>query len=83
VDIEDIAVQLKGALRRIPQGRREEFLRLLQLPNDEQAAAIGRLYEMEIAPDTIELLIDLFDDPSMRRFLITELRVAGVPPRDQ
>jgi hypothetical protein len=36
---------------------------------------------MVIASDTVELLIDLFDDPIMLRFLIGELRIADFDPR--
>jgi hypothetical protein len=61
-----------------PFGARAALAHVLELHDEERAREIGRAHERGIAPNVVDLLIDVHGDEAVRRLLITELRVADL-----
>ena len=50
------------------------LIRILELPDEERARAIGVIHAEDLMPNMAELLIDLEANPVARRLLLVELR---------
>jgi hypothetical protein len=62
------------ALEAFPQRLRPGLLRILTLPDRERAEAIGHMYQEGVSANLAELLIDLGEEPALRRVVMIELR---------
>jgi hypothetical protein len=52
------------------------LLNVLTLPDEDRARRIGTLFQAGGAPALAELLMDVEEDPGIRRLLAVELKVA-------
>jgi hypothetical protein len=80
VDLFDFDVRTARTLRAMPAPFRAELLRMLELPQEERAAAIGEFHRSGIAPNLAELLIDLEEVAGVRAMVRAELLSRKRPP---
>ena len=61
-ELEDFDHRFRAALRAFPARLRPSLIRVLEMPDEERAAAIGELHRESFMPMMTELLIDLEED---------------------
>ena len=74
MNLEDADRRLRQTVSRIPAADREYLLEVLTADETTRAEAIGNLHTAELAPTTVELLIDAEADPALRAVLVGTLR---------
>jgi hypothetical protein len=62
------------ALEAFPELLRPGLLRILTLPDEERAQAIGEMFQEGITSNLSELLIDLEEEPALRASVVAELK---------
>jgi hypothetical protein len=74
MDPDSLDQRLTVALAFYPLSIRRDLLRILDLPDEERVREIGGLYQTGINPGLVELLMDIEEDPRIRRLMAAELR---------
>jgi hypothetical protein len=73
-NLEDVDRRLRESLARIPATDRDYLLRVLTADDSTRADAIGNLHATGLVPATVELLIDVEEEPALRALLVGFLR---------
>ena len=76
-DVDEFDDGLRKVAENFPAAVRGILLRVLTMPDDDRARAIGEIYPDGRMPGLAELLMDLEADPAMRLTVERELR--GLP----
>jgi hypothetical protein len=73
--------RIRVALAAFHDPLRPGLLRILTLPDDERAQAIGEMFQEGVTPNLAELLIDLEEEPALRATVVRELQslIRGSP----
>jgi hypothetical protein len=74
MDPDSLDQRLTVALAFYPPSMRRDLLRILDLPDEERVREIGELYQTGISPGLVELLMDIEEDPQIRRLMAAEVR---------
>ncbi len=74
MDIDEFDRRLTAAITAFPAELRPRLLRVLDLPDDERAAEIGELFQDGRLGSMAELLIDLTEEPVLRKLVAAQLR---------
>lgn len=78
----DLEQRLRAAVDAFPAPVRAELLRILQLPEEERAQAIGELYRWGAVPKLAELLIDLEEERAAKALVLGATRSTQVNAKD-
>jgi hypothetical protein len=72
-DLEQLDQRLRAALAAFPEPVRRELVRILELSDEDRAEEIGVLHRSGRLPELTELLIDLEEQPEIRRLVLVAL----------
>jgi hypothetical protein len=74
MEVQEFDERFRAAIVSFPPELRPELVRILELPDDERAADLGTLFHDGRLWPLAELLIDLEDEPALRKLTAAELR---------
>jgi hypothetical protein len=74
LEVQEFDERFRAAIVSFPPELRPELVRILDLPDDERAADLGTLFHDGRLWPLAELLIDLEDEPALRKLTTAELR---------
>jgi hypothetical protein len=80
MDLEAFALRFTNLIGSFPNQLKVLLLRILDMPDEDRAAAIGQMFRDGTLLSVAELLMDLEENPSLRKVVAAELRDQLRPP---
>jgi hypothetical protein len=74
MQVDELAERLEAAISSFPAALRPALLRILNAPSEKRAEEIGRLHQNPWWREVGELLIDLEEEPALRKLVAAEIR---------